>query len=128
MNYQTLYEKLGYLFYSIASADQNVHPAEIDRLKTLISKDWLPLEDSTDTFGTDAAHYISIAFDYLANESVSSTESFEVFSAYYEQNATKFSAQIKKQILRTATAIADAFGTTNKKEKESLDALKQLIK
>lgn len=128
MNYETLYEKLGHLFYAIASADKHVHPAEFERLKTLVSKEWLPLEDSTDAFGTDAAHYISIAFDYLQSEGVSSAEAFAVFSAYYEDNTSKFTQAIKKKILSTASAIADAFGTTNKKEKESLNTLKRLLK
>lgn len=128
MNYETLYEKLGHLFYAIASSDKHVHPAEFERLKTLVSKEWLPLEDSTDTFGTDAAHYISIAFDYLSSEAVSSEEAFSVFSSFYEENTSRFTPPIKKKILSTAVAIADAFGTTNKKEKESLNTLKRLMK
>lgn len=128
MNYETLYEKLGHLFYAIASADKHVQPAEFERLKSLVSKEWLPLEDSTDEFGTDAAHYISIAFDYLSNEGISSEDSFAVFSSYYELNAKKIPDGIRKKVLSTATAIADAFASTNKQEKEILKELKGLLK
>lgn len=88
LNYQNLYENLGRLFYAIAAADQNVRPEEIEKLKTLVGKEWLPLENSTDNFGTDAAHYISIAFEYCLSESVSPADAYSLFSTYYEEHET----------------------------------------
>lgn len=128
INYQKLYENLGYLFYAIAAADQHVHREEIEKLKALVGKEWLPLENSTDSYGTDAAHYISIAFEYLLSESMASEDAFKVFSDYYEESEPSFTKDLKRKIKSTATAIASAFAGKNKKEKRYIDQLNRLMK
>lgn len=128
INYQNIYEKLGYLYYAIAAADKQVHPAEIEELRVLIAKEWLPLENSIDKYGTDAAHYISIAFEYLLSESIPASEAYGVFADYYEQHTAAFSQELKKRISTTASAIANAFASRNKNEQKYLDQLRRLLK
>jgi hypothetical protein len=128
LNYQKLYENLGYLFYAIAAADQHVHREEIDKLKILVGKEWLPLENSTDSYGTDAAHYISIAFEYLLSEGMSSEDAYKVFSDFYDESEAGFSKDLKRKIKSTATAIAGAFGGKNKKEQLLIGELNRLMK
>ncbi len=128
LNYQNLYENLGRLFYAIAAADQNVRPEEIEKLKTLVGKEWLPLENSTDNFGTDAAHYISIAFEYCLSESVSPADAYSLFSTYYEEHETAITKDLKRKIKTTASAIANAFAGKNKKEQKVIDQLSTLLK
>jgi len=70
MNYEELYATLGYLFYSVADSDGRVRPAEVAKLKQLIKEQWLPMEPSRDDLGTDAAHYIDIAFDYALDKAL----------------------------------------------------------
>jgi hypothetical protein len=128
VNYQKIYENLGYLFYAIAAADQRVHPAEIEKLRALIAREWLPLENSIDSYGTDAAHYINISFEYLLNEGIPANEAYSVFSDYYQQHQAAFSKDLKKKISTTASAIAKAFADRNKNEKEYIDQLHRLLK
>ena len=128
INYQNLYENLGHLFYAIAAADQHVHREEIEKLKNLVGKEWLPLENSTDNFGTDAAHYISIAFEYCLSESISTEDAYHVFSDYYEENESAITKDLKRKIKTTATAIANAFAGKNKKEEKVIDQLNKLLK
>jgi hypothetical protein len=128
LNYQHLYENLGHLFYAIAAADQHVHREEIEKLKILVGKEWLPLENSIDSFGTDAAHYISIAFEYCLSESIPSEDAYGVFSAYYDEFESAITKELKRKIKITATAIADAFAGKNKKEQQVIDRLNKLMK
>lgn len=128
MNYPNIYEKLGYLFYAIAASDHHVRKEEVEKLKLLVGREWLPLEDSIDKYGTDSAHYISIAFDYLLNERVPSDEAFNVFADYYQLHAGAFSKQLKRKITSTASAIAEAFAHKNKNEKQYIHKLQHLMK
>ncbi|WP_276370232.1 hypothetical protein [Chryseolinea sp. H1M3-3] len=128
INYEKIYENLGYLFYAIAASDEKVRPEEIQKLKTVVAKEWLPLEDSIDKYGTDAAHYISIAFDYLLNEGTSPDDAFTVFSDYYQLHSAAFSKDLKRKISKTASAIADSFAHRNKNEQKFITKLQHLIR
>jgi len=128
INYLKIYEQLGNLFYCIAAADNNVKPQEVAKLKELIDRDWLPLENSKDRFGVDAAHYIFITFDYQLASSASARESFILFADYYKAHKSAFSKSMKNKISSTATAIANSFAGTNKSELTYLTQLHQLFK
>ena len=128
VNYQSLYENLGYLFYAIADADHHVHKAEEESLKSAINNIWLPMENTSDEFGTDAAHYIYIAFDYLQAEDSEPSVAFQKFKEYYENHSQYFDDTLKKKIMLTADAIADSFAGKNRSEEAYLKKLKQLMK
>lgn len=128
INYQRIYEHAGYLFYSIAAADGAVKDAEIGKLKDLVTKEWLPLEDSTDEFGTDSAHYIFITFDNLLDRSIPADEAFSTFKDYFNFHHAAFSYPVRKIIYTTASAIADAFAGKNKAESEYLKELRKIMK
>lgn len=127
INYQRIYEKLGFLFYAIAAADNVVTPAEISRLEEMVKKIWVPIENTTDEFGTDAAQYISISFEYLMNEGVEADMAFEEFSNYYQDHSPAFSNGIKESIKMTAHAIAEAFKGENALEHAYLERLEKLL-
>jgi len=126
-NYQRIYEKLGFLFYAIAVADNVVTNAEMDSLKEMVQKIWVPAEDSTDEFGTDAAQYIFISFDYLVNEGVGAETAFVEFEDYYSEHSAAFDKEMKKNILSTAHGIAEAFKGENSKESAILARLESLL-
>lgn len=128
INYQRIYEHAGYLFYAIAAADGAVKDAEVAVFKDLVSKEWLPLEDSTDEFGTDSAHYIFMAFDTLLDRVAPPEEAFATFKDYFEEHHAAFSPSIRKKIRVTATAIAGAFAGKNKAESGYIAALGKLMK
>lgn len=127
VNYQRIYEKLGYLFYALAAADNVVPPREADRLREMVKKIWVPLENSTDEFGTDAAFYIDISFEYLLNEGIDAAEAFQEFENYYLEHSGAFSKGLHDKIKTTASAIAQAFRGKNKKESAMLQRLNHLF-
>ncbi len=127
VNYQKIYEKLGYLFYAIASSDGRVADIELSRLREMIKKIWIPLEGSTDEFGTDAAQYISISFEFLMDEGMDANDAFDEFKDYYEEHAGAFSKEIKENIRNTTRAIASAFKGKNRHESAILKKVNKLL-
>lgn len=127
LNYQRIYEKLGYLFYALAAADKQVKPKEADRLRELVKQVWLPVEDSTDEFGTDAGYYIDISFEYLLNEGSDPQEAFQEFEDYYSEHAGAFTKAILDRIKTSANVIAEAYHGRNKKESDMLKRLNKLL-
>lgn len=126
-NYQKIYEQLGNLFYSVAASDGHVKTKEIVKLKEIIDRDWLPLEESKDEFGIDAAHYIYITFDYLIASLTSAEDAFRAFASYYESHRSHFTKELKKKILKTSAEIANVFGGVNKSEISILTRLNLLL-
>lgn len=127
VNYQKIYEKLGYLYYALAAADNVVPAHEAERLRELVKKIWLPMEASKDEFGTDAAYYIDISFEFLLNEGRDADEAFQEFENYYVDHSAAFSREIDEKIKTTARAIAKAFKGKNKKESAMLKRLNKLL-
>lgn len=126
-SYIEIYSSLGFLFYSVAAGDGTIRAAELDALKQLVREKWLPLEGSRDEFGTDSAHYIGISFDYASTNDMSAEEAYARFADVYQEKEKHFDPEMKKLVLRTATAIADAFRDRNKTEKSMLAQVKQLL-
>jgi hypothetical protein len=126
-NYQKIYERLGYLFYAIAAADRVVSTAEVEKLKEMVRKLWVPAEDSMDEFGTDAAQYITISFDYLMNEGVDPEIAFEEFTNYYNEHKGVFTPELRRNIKYTAQALAKAFKGQNKREAELIAELESVL-
>lgn len=121
------YQKLGYLFYSVAAADRNVVSEEVDALHKMVQEDWVSLEKSTDEFGTDAAYQIEIAFDIIREKDLSAEKAFQVFEEWYHLQADLFDADVINRINHTASRIATSFHGSNKTEMAMLFRIKALL-
>lgn len=128
INYQRLYQNLGSLFYAIANADKHVRKSEEITLTEKINSIWVPLDNTRDEFGTDAAQYIFIVFDHLHAEGAEADAAFNKFSSYYNEHTASFDAAIKLKILQTAEAIAGAYSGRSIPESIYLKRLKHLMK
>lgn len=113
----TFYQNLGKLFYAIAASDGNVRPVEFDKLKTLVKKQWLEVDDLEDAFDTDAAYQIEVVFDWLNREEELDFQScYDDFITYKNDQPHLFTEVVKALILKTASSIAYAFSGINKAE------------
>ena len=111
------YQNLGKLFYAIAAIDNTIHNAEIQKLKELVKKVWLHVDDLEDDFGTDAAYQIDIVFDWLLNEVTLDVQAcYDDFVSYKKDQNHLFTNTINRLILKTADAIAESFSGKNKSE------------
>lgn len=114
----TFYQNLGKLFYAVASADQKVNEAESQKLKEIVKKYWLDVDDVEDGFGTDAAYHIEIVFDWLnTNDKTQDSQTYyNDFITYKNEQNHLFTKKTRKLILKTANKIAESFAGKNKSE------------
>lgn len=126
--YIDIYTNLGFLFYSVAAGDGQVRQAEVEALKKLVKERWMPLENSRDEFGVDAAEYISMAFDHAHENRLDRQQAKARFEAAYREHQARFDPSMKRMVLDTAAAITDAFGHTNKAELAALTQLQELFR
>ena len=111
------YQNLGKLFYAIAVSDGNVRPVEFEKLKTFVKTQWLDVDDLEDAFGVDAAYQIEIVFDWLNDDEELDTKAcFNDFINYKKSQNHLFTKDVRRLILKTASAIAYAFSSINKSE------------
>jgi hypothetical protein len=111
-----LYEHLGKVFYSIAAIDKTIRTEEIGKLKQIIKTEWLPLENSFNEFGDDAAYEIEIVFDWLVANEWEFEQVMPDFKIFREEHQHLFTPEINALILKTANAIASSFSGKNKSE------------
>jgi len=127
-NIQDLYTKLGYLFYSIAAIDGHVRALEAAALHTAMKEYWLPLEDSSDEFGTDMGYCIEMAFDEAVESNMDPDTAFTLFKENYMANRNYFQPSEREMIQRTAAAIASAYANNNKAELTRLAHLAAVLR
>jgi hypothetical protein len=123
----TFYQKLGYLFYSIASADRRISPQELDALQQVIQEDWLNLDENTDTFGTDNAHQIQIIFHFLNEKDYNSESAYSIFNRYFKEHISLFTDDVIDRIFHSSNRIADSLNGRNKSELQALARLHMLL-
>ena len=98
-------------------SDGNVRPAEFEKLKTFVKTQWLEVDDLEDAFGVDAAYQIEIVFDWLNDDDELDTKAcFNDFISYKKSQSHLFTEDVRRLILKTASAIAYAFASINKSE------------
>jgi hypothetical protein len=124
---EAFYQKLGYLFYSIAAADGHVASEEKDALHKMVLEDWITLEDSKDQFGTDAAYQIEVIFDFLIEKSLNGEKAYHAFETYFKENIELFGDEVIERIFHTSNRIAESFHSFNKSELISLTRLRLLL-
>ncbi|PKP19016.1 MAG: hypothetical protein CVU07_00750 [Bacteroidetes bacterium HGW-Bacteroidetes-23] len=125
---QKFYQNLGKLFYAIAAIDNTIREEEVQMLKNIIKDKWIPLDDFTDTHGTDSAYQIEIVFDWLEEQQLEASTCFDAFKEFKKEHESLFPLPVKDLIWKTADAIASSFAGKNKAEVIVLAKLKLLLK
>jgi hypothetical protein len=110
------YQQLGKIFYSIANVDKTVSSDEITQLKETVKTEWLPLENTFDSFGTDSAYQIEIVFDWLVENNWTTDDALFDFESFKKEHPSLFTPAVNTLILKTAKAIAASFFGKNKSE------------
>jgi hypothetical protein len=124
---EAFYQKLGYLFYSIAHADGRVSNDELNALQQIIREDWLSLDDQNDAYGSDTAYQIHILFDFLREKEYSTESAYNVFTRYFKEHIQLFSDDVIERIFHSANRIAESLNGRNKSELRALARLHLLL-
>lgn len=124
MDYKQFYIELGRLLYAIAKSDGEVQDEEISEFYKLVKEELLPLEDSTDEFGTDRAFYTEFEFEALFDREATVNETFISFIKYMKANKPEITPKIKEVCLSAVNRIAEAYAGIEESEKFFIDRLK----
>lgn len=123
-----LYENLGKLFYAIASTDGTVHTKEVDHLRSYIRSYWLAIDAVEDEYGSDAAFRIETTFDRCLEYENEAYDCYDTFKEFYKEHVKMFTPEIKRLIIDTANAMANAYAGKNKAELILLAKIEILFK
>lgn len=123
MLYRQFYSELAKLLYAVANVDGKISVKEREELKAIVRKELVPAEHHTDKFGTDAAYYTEIEFDFLEEAMIEPEAAFESFLNFIEKHHTAIDNRMREVSLRTAKKIAETYHKTNKKEKDLIKVL-----
>lgn len=129
-SYKTMvrfYRQLGKTFYSIAAVDRTVSKDEIEQLKEIVQKEWLPFENTLDEFGSDAAFQVEIVFDWLVENKWDIESVIPDFKIFRREHDRLFTPKVNDLILKTAEAIAKSFSGKNKSEHVFISRLKEIL-
>lgn len=125
--YKNLYREVGNLFYAIAAIDGKISKNEKKMINSLVNYNWKPLEDSTDTFGTDAANFILFQFDVNEGMDAEPLEMFESFVTFYEENYSDITPELREKVMSSARNIAETTRKINNAEFKILMKLRYLL-
>ncbi|MEL0456013.1 hypothetical protein WJN01_07235 [Flavobacteriaceae bacterium SZ-1-7] len=109
------YQNLGKLFYAIAAADNMVNKTEISELKKFVHEHWLAVGEAHGSI-ENLVNQIELIFDEANSKKLSPERCFSDFVAYKKEHKSLFTNDIKNLILKTASAMANAFSSLNKSE------------
>ncbi len=124
---EAFYQKLGYLFYSIAHSDRRISGEELNTLQQIIREDWISLDDMNDAYGSDTAYQIHIIFDFLREKEYNSESAYNVFTRYFKEHIQLFSDDVLDRIFHSTNRIADSLNGRNKSELRALARLHLLL-
>ena len=127
MIYKNFYSEVGKLLYALAKADGSIAPEEIKAIHKLVLEDLVPLESSTDEFGTDSAFYVEMEFDYLNENFYDSEVAFNSFVDYMEDHYTAFDDKLKEVVFKVAETLTNSFHETNIKDHYMIIKLKEVL-
>ena len=100
---------LGYAFYAISKADDNLSFEEYVKLSESLKKRWHHFTEAE-------RDVIKNQFNTLQKDNASAENSFSRFIEFLHQNPKLFTAELQKLILKTGNDIAYAFAKINKSE------------
>ena len=128
MIYKNFYSEVGKLLYALAKVDGSIPQEEIKAIHQLVLKDLVPLENSTDEFGTDSAFYVEMEFDYLNENYYDPDVAFNSFISYVEDHYSAFDEYLKSAILNVAETLFISFHETNIKDHNYILKLRETFK
>ncbi len=125
---QEFYQKLAYLFYSVAGIDGKVDQQEVEQFHKEVLSIWKKTDTDAHEYDTSGAIEIEAIFDWLDEEGYDCKDAFEDFKSYYQIHTSLFDSKTKNNIIHTCTVVAEKFHYINKSEQVILNKITNLLK
>ncbi len=127
MLYKEFYSELGKLLYAVADIDKVITQQEKLKLQKIVREELVPYEKHTDEFGTIAAFYSEIEFDFSDEQFLDSEAAFNSFIDFITEHHTAFDAKMKRVCIHVVKEIASSYRGINKKENELIKELRDKL-
>jgi hypothetical protein len=127
MQLERLFSEMGKMFYAVAKIDGNIAATEKKAFETIVEKELKSLSNGKDKYGSNIIHYAEIAFDFCEIEIIEPEEAFESFLNYIELHQTAIKPKWMEICLRSAIKLAEAYYSTNQKEKILIEKLENKL-
>ena len=127
MEYKEFYAELGKLVYALVKANGKVSLKEEKLLHKMVIEELVPNEAHMDEFGTDAAYYVEMEFEFLKENFADPMDSFNSFIDYVTDHHTAMNEYLTNITINLATRISEGYYGINRYEKEMLIKLKDKL-
>lgn len=125
---EIFYEKLAYLFYSIADADGKVTKQELNKLHEEVLDIWKSLDDAVDEYNTDLSFEIETVFDWLEENNFSYKDALTEFKDYALEHRSLFDDSVKIKIMHTCSELANVYRSINHQEENILTEIESFLR
>src|SRR5690349_19472989 len=99
VNFELLYEHIGYLFYSLSKDDGQFSVSDLKKLKELVDLRWRHDLNGDGTLQTHLTDCIHLGIRVCVNESWTSEKAFLSFKNFYKIHSLPFSSSLREKIL-----------------------------
>jgi uncharacterized tellurite resistance protein B-like protein len=106
--YMKFYKQLGKLLYAVAKADGKIQEPEVRAIHEIVITDLVPIEDSVDQFGTDAAFYAEFEFEILRDHGSPKDKVYQSFLDYVKDNNKNLKPNLRDLIMKSVEKVAEA--------------------
>jgi hypothetical protein len=124
VNFESLYEHIGYLFYGLACRNGELSTAQFAKLADLIEANWRPAINGDPGIYLHLVDCIHGGIRYAQENDFDSEEAMSSFSNYYEIHPLPFSEPLKEKVLASAALIVMEFPSWQRNELQKIDVSK----
>jgi hypothetical protein len=121
VNFESIYEHVGYLFYGLACRNGDLSTAQSIKLTDLIETTWRPTANGDPGIYLHLVDCIHGGISYALENGFDSEEAMLSFSNYYQNHSRPFGEPLKEKILATAAAIVKEFPAWQQSELKKID-------
>jgi DNA-binding ferritin-like protein (Dps family) len=124
MDYKNFYQQIGNLLYAMSATDGHVRPEELTKIKGLVKQALVPLEDTEDEFGTDAAYFTEFQLDFCCENGLDAKDTYADFASFFREHSNSIKEDKRQLIFKMAAEVGASFNGFNKSELLFLERLK----
>ena len=106
-DYETLYRRVGFLFYAAAARKKRLTFSDYERLKNIVKEKWQPENGGQKSVNLGDELFLAIKDAY--REAMQAGEANKLFELYYVNHALPFSESLRNKIIATIHDIEHEF-------------------
>lgn len=113
IDFENIYEHIGFLHYGVASRSGGLSASSLTRLKDFIEKTWQP-ETSGYSLTQHLIDSIHEGVRFASENKMSSEHAISSFADFYKMHSLPFSEALKAKIISSLIALTDYFSIGDK--------------